>query len=592
MRVPRLLALALGVCLALIAVPALAQAPGAAASEADAAALATAKERFREGVALIQAGDVEAALDRFLRSRAAFASSKNTLNAALCLDRLGRYDEALEMYEEVAARFQAELGPDDTTALGPAMGALRGKVGSIEVGANVDGTVVVDGKPRGKLPLTRPLRVLPGSHRIRILKDGYATAERVVEVRLGATAKLDMTLKPLAAAGQLRVEDPENVGSEVFIDRVSVGVSPWEGTLGPGRHVVWTRAQDKGSAPVEAVVVQGQTAVVKVRSGVLGPTARVEVLPSSAELSVDGTRLGAGTWEGRLPLGSHSAAALEPGYRSQSLRFEVVAAKPSTVSLRLVVDPDHPRWPKAAGRMWLGVWSGGAYGRSLNGGAESACPAACSGKTRVLAAAAALRGGFRFTFGLSLELEAGYTVMHSNFSRKLTETSSSVVSGSEFTVRYSLSDSIEIAGPFAAAGVSQSFSLSQRLALLGRVSAGALFASSSDYIIASAQGGSERQPVDVVDNGKSVRSVTLLAIPELGAEFRVGSIQVGGGLALAIFPIQGPRLPHGALKVRASCDPQDPMPASCAQDSSAVSGERAFGTFVLWMPRISAAYAF
>src|SRR6185503_10911915 len=126
------------------------------------------------------------------RSRAAFPSSKNTLNAALCLDRLGRFDEALEMYEELAARFQAELQADDKMALGPAMSALRAKVGSIEITANVDGAVIVDGRPRGKLPLTRPIRVLAGSHRIRILKDGYATAERTVEVQLGATVRVDV----------------------------------------------------------------------------------------------------------------------------------------------------------------------------------------------------------------------------------------------------------------------------------------------------------------------------------------------------------------------------------------------------------------
>src|SRR3954470_16265602 len=60
-----------------------------------AAHLALAKDLFRKGVALLQADDVERALSYFLRSRTEQASAKNTGNAAICLSRLGRYDEAL-----------------------------------------------------------------------------------------------------------------------------------------------------------------------------------------------------------------------------------------------------------------------------------------------------------------------------------------------------------------------------------------------------------------------------------------------------------------------------------------------------------------
>ena len=296
------------------------------------AALTAAKEQFRQGVALIAAGDFEAALDRFLRSRAAFPSGRNTLNAALCLDRLGRFDEALEMYEEVAARFAADLKESRQRGARPGDGdALRTKV-SERRGHGERGR---DGRRRrrtsraGRLPLRRPVRVLEGSHRVRVLKDGYATAERVVEAPLGGgVVKVDLSLKPLEHAGQLRVEDPDNAGSEVFIDRVNVGPSPWEGTLGPGAHVVWTAADDRGSAPVQAVVVQGQTAVLRVRSHALGGTTRIEVSPSTGDLSLDGVTLGTGTWEGRLPVGGHAAKADEAGYQAQITRFEAVGGKP------------------------------------------------------------------------------------------------------------------------------------------------------------------------------------------------------------------------------------------------------------------------
>ena len=68
---------------------------------------------------LLQANDVERALAYFLRSRAEQASAKNTGNAAICLSRLGRYDEALEMYEELLLRFSGDLDAEDRATLGP-----------------------------------------------------------------------------------------------------------------------------------------------------------------------------------------------------------------------------------------------------------------------------------------------------------------------------------------------------------------------------------------------------------------------------------------------------------------------------------------
>src|SRR5262245_1540489 len=59
--------------------------------------LAEAKRWFRQGNALREAGDYERALEFYQRSRALVASAPNTINAAFCLDRLGRYDEALEL---------------------------------------------------------------------------------------------------------------------------------------------------------------------------------------------------------------------------------------------------------------------------------------------------------------------------------------------------------------------------------------------------------------------------------------------------------------------------------------------------------------
>src|SRR5262249_53392656 len=159
---------------------------------------------------------------------------------------------------------------------------------------------VIDGRPRGKLPLGAPVRVLPGRHVVRVIKDGYATYEQPVDVAVNAVAAVDAQLAPLAGAGFLRVEDPRSPGSDVFVDRVKVGASPWEGTLGPGRHIVWTARGGAGAPPSAVTVLEGQTTLVRVSSVPVGAPVRLEAQPEGAALAIDGLALGTGIWEVRL----------------------------------------------------------------------------------------------------------------------------------------------------------------------------------------------------------------------------------------------------------------------------------------------------
>ncbi len=155
-----------------------------------------AKKLFREGVSQLNAGDPERALESFQRSREIVPSGKNTANAAICLERLGRYDEALELYEQLLSQFSADLDSQDQTNLVPTMAALRERLASLDVSANVAGSLIIDDKPRGSLPRTTLLRVLPGQRRIRIEKKGFRTFEKILELRAGQTQVLDAELEP------------------------------------------------------------------------------------------------------------------------------------------------------------------------------------------------------------------------------------------------------------------------------------------------------------------------------------------------------------------------------------------------------------
>lgn len=563
-------------------------------------ALAEAKELFKSGVTLFNAGDMERALDYFLRSRAAYASSKNTINAAICLDKLGRYDEALELYEEVLTKFAASLDDESRAAIAPAMTALRGKVGSITVSANVDGSVLVDGRSRGKLPLTGPVRVLGGKHVVRVLKDGYAAAEATVTVEVGQTATADLRLKPLAAAGLLRVEDSANPGAEVFVDRVAVGTAPWEGTLGPGKHLVWVVKGDLGTAPTEANVVQGQTVLVRVKSVPLGVSVRLEPAPGTAQIVLGTVPLGAGTWEGRLPVGSHTVVVQEPGYFPKTIHVSVPppGGNPIKERIQLSIDRNHPRWPKpgAAGKLWVGGFGGYGWSPSLKGGASDVCPSDCRGTNeRARGFLLGARVGYRFPLGLSIELTGGYLQLVAGFSRIMDSTY-----GGGVPIRYYVDDEIGFSGPLALVGASYRFAVGGSISLTGRAAGGVVFARSIDVLGATARTlrTEELVKMEVVNAGDAERSVAIVVSPEVAAGYSFGPFEVGVAVSALAVINDGPNLNNGNLQVppalAAACVPGFPSDdVKCAQTSSVVKNERAYGggMFVL-SPQLTATYTF
>ena len=85
---------------------------------------------------------------------------------------------------------------------------------------------------------------------------------------------------------------------------------------------------------------------MRAKASVLGPPVRIEAVPRSAEIEIDGIAVGAGSWEGRLAVDSHSIEAYKESYHRQSR--EIVSRKntpPSLMALKLPIDRDHPRWP-------------------------------------------------------------------------------------------------------------------------------------------------------------------------------------------------------------------------------------------------------
>ena len=508
----------------------------------DDAPLARAKELFRQGVALFEAGQIEHALDLFQESRALVPSAQNTLNAALCLDRLERWDEALDLYEEMVTSFGAELSAKDKDEIVHALARLHAKMGAIDVVSNVEGAaLLVDGRPRGKLPRNAPLPLLAGERVLRVFKDGYKTFTTTVTVAAGGRARVDATLEPLAAAGQLRVEDPDAEGSDLFVDRVLVGKVPWEGTLGPGRHVIWEERGDRGSAPLEAIVVQGQVAVVRLRAQPLGQIVRVEVQPATAVPFIDGVALGAGGFVGRLPVGARTLTIEEAGYRTQTLSLVFVAgATPMHYVVTLEIDRNHPRWPKPPPEaprtaFTIAGFGGYAFGEELNPNFLDRLRAP-NYQTAVDGVLFGLRAGYRLRSGLSLELSGGYV----SLTQVVTDaTTTSQVGGQ--TVAVNVQQIVRTRGAFGALGASVRLPRDTPLAFVSHFMAGLVAPNVTRSNTSVGANGATEQKLDG-------SAKPYLVVVDAGIEATSGRIHAGillGAMTFATYGLLVPQVQAG-----------------------------------------------
>ena len=551
--------------------------------------LERAKALFREGNALLGAGDPERALERFLLSREVVPSGKNTANTAICLERLGRFDEALEMYEEVLSRFAADLEPQDRENLAPIMSALRRGLGSLELAANVEGLLTIDGKPRGRLPRSTPVRVLPGKRRVRIAKEGYASFDQTVEVGSGESLSVDATLEPLAGMGALRVELNGNTSAQVLVDGKRAGVAPWEGTLRVGTHSLQVLGEDLGSKPEALQVLERKTLLVRVSLSELGPEQHVTVEPTTATLSLAGVELGHGSWVGRLPIGTYVVRAAEPGYFPRSAPLTVPRwAPPSGLAISLLRDRNHPRWPQATRWHWsAGLTGAFAYAPALNGDQEEPCPEDCKGTVNATGGKIEASAEVLHDFQWGFELGLGYFLAHQAFTR------AAFAGHDAGLVSYALQQKLAMGGGYARAGGVARLELRRGFAVRAGLGVGL----ARMVYVAEASGVAwNRRSLDVVGAAGFGYEPVVELIPMLTSgvslEHAIGPIFLTLGFGAWFVPTQGPRFTGVELAVTAECKPARPDGVECAPASTVLASERVHGRFVMGFSELTLGHRF
>ena len=211
----------------------------AASASASASVLAgpSAADIKARGDAAFDALLYEDALRAYQEAYALSADPALLYNQAQALKALGRYPQALAMFE----RFGTDAPPAllaRVPGLSKLVAEVRARVAVLRVACNVDGAqVIVGDRVIGETGKLGEVALDAGSVTLVVQREGYFPVRRPVQLVGGGTTAIDVELLPRATAGVLSVivEPP---AARVTIDGKFQGDAPIELVLPAGTHDV------------------------------------------------------------------------------------------------------------------------------------------------------------------------------------------------------------------------------------------------------------------------------------------------------------------------------------------------------------------
>lgn len=195
-------ALRLGLAGALLAASMGTVAPAAAARPAPVAHALSPQARtlYEEGRTLYAKGDYGGALDRFGRAHDITPDPRLLWNMAACEHKLGHYVKMLRLVRDYLETGGNLLTDEDRREASKLLATVRAQVASLAVTTDPPGAdLFVDDQPAGTTPLSEPVLVNPGEHKVRVSKTGYQDLVRTESFASGQQLSWSLQLQPVPA---------------------------------------------------------------------------------------------------------------------------------------------------------------------------------------------------------------------------------------------------------------------------------------------------------------------------------------------------------------------------------------------------------
>jgi len=145
-----------------------------------------ARKHFSRGVSLYRDGAFGGAAVEFERAYAVKPNPAVIYNIAQTALQLHDYVSARATFERYLHLGGASIDAERRAQVEAALEELRGRIGYLVVRASVDGAeVVIDDREAGRTPLSAPIPVNVGRHRLEVRTDGGRAAVRTIEIAGG-----------------------------------------------------------------------------------------------------------------------------------------------------------------------------------------------------------------------------------------------------------------------------------------------------------------------------------------------------------------------------------------------------------------------
>jgi len=275
---------------------------------------------------LLDANDFSGALVEYMR---AYEESKNPrvlYNVAVCEKNLRHYARAELRFKQELAEGTGRISAQDESDLKGAIAALEPFVSTVEITSNETGaTLLIDGDDAGKTPFDKPVPIDVGPHELRLHKDGFVDAVQTVTIAGGSPAKAALNIEPAVKKAAVTVAVSGAPGANVVIDGIDMGQAPFKGDLVAGRHTFEARATGFVTArqTTDVVYKEPLNIALDLSAERHEGRVRIEAMPATAAIEVDGKVVGSGVWEGPLPSGGHQLIVKKPGYQPYTVEMTI-----------------------------------------------------------------------------------------------------------------------------------------------------------------------------------------------------------------------------------------------------------------------------
>lgn len=136
-------------------------------------------------------------------------------------------------------------------------------------------TISVDGETVAVTPMIEPVFVTPGTHLVRVEKQGFLAFEEEIVFEDDDEVVLEVDLLPFGGIVRVVTAQP---GALVFVDEERVGVTPFEGEIPIGQRVFTVRRELYEDWSLSQVVVAGEEYLLEAELIALPDTGTVTIV--------------------------------------------------------------------------------------------------------------------------------------------------------------------------------------------------------------------------------------------------------------------------------------------------------------------------